>query len=115
MAASNNFSEYYKTISNTELLSILDNPDEYQSSAVEAMWLLYESVTWKSPGFAGFDNLFSRPSPTIHIIQLLFLAGTIYVLCKPSIREVYSIDRIRMRASIGFTFIVTIVILFAIT
>jgi hypothetical protein len=32
----NNFSDYYKTISDTELLNILDNPDGYQLLAFEA-------------------------------------------------------------------------------
>lgn len=32
----NNFTEYYKTLSNTELLDILDNPGNYQATAVEA-------------------------------------------------------------------------------
>ena len=36
MATSNNFSEYYKTISNTELLIILQTPGDYQPLAVEA-------------------------------------------------------------------------------
>src|SRR6478672_736347 len=36
MSIPNNFSEYYKTISDTELLNILDNSNDYQPSAVEA-------------------------------------------------------------------------------
>ena len=36
MTISNNFSEYYKSISDTELLSILDNTDDYQPMAIEA-------------------------------------------------------------------------------
>ena len=32
----NDFRKYYRTISNTELLSILDNPSDYQPQAVEA-------------------------------------------------------------------------------
>ena len=36
MTTSNDFSEYYKTISNSELLTILDNPGDYQTLAVEA-------------------------------------------------------------------------------
>ena len=35
-APSNTFSEYYKKISAAELIEILDNPDDYQPSAVEA-------------------------------------------------------------------------------
>ena len=36
MKPSIDFSEFYKSISNTELLNILDNPDDYQPLAVEA-------------------------------------------------------------------------------
>jgi len=36
MGISNNFSEYYKTVSNAELLSILDKPAGYQEAAIEA-------------------------------------------------------------------------------
>jgi len=36
MTTSNDFSEFYKSISNTELLSILDNSGDYQPLAVEA-------------------------------------------------------------------------------
>lgn len=36
MASLTNFSKYYKTISNSELLHILENPDDYQPLAVEA-------------------------------------------------------------------------------
>jgi hypothetical protein len=36
MDKSNSFTEYYKTITNLELLEILENPDDYQPSAIEA-------------------------------------------------------------------------------
>lgn len=36
MTTPNDFSEYYKTISDTELLDILDNSGDYQSSAIDA-------------------------------------------------------------------------------
>jgi hypothetical protein len=36
MATLTNFSEYYKTISNSELLQIVENPHDYQPNAVEA-------------------------------------------------------------------------------
>jgi hypothetical protein len=36
MGASNNFTEYYKTISNAELLSILEKPAGYQDAAIKA-------------------------------------------------------------------------------
>ena len=36
MGISNNFSEYYKTVSNAELLGMLDKPVGYQDAAIEA-------------------------------------------------------------------------------
>jgi hypothetical protein len=36
MGISNNFSEYYKTINNAELISILEKPAGYQDAAIEA-------------------------------------------------------------------------------
>ena len=36
MSSSNQFSAYYKTITATELLAILDNPGDYQPAAIEA-------------------------------------------------------------------------------
>ncbi|MDP4265796.1 MAG: hypothetical protein Q8941_24980 [Bacteroidota bacterium] len=36
MATPNDFSEYYKTLSNAELLSILENSGDYQPAAIEA-------------------------------------------------------------------------------
>jgi len=36
MGVTNNFSEYYKTIGNVELLSILEKPGDYQDAAIEA-------------------------------------------------------------------------------
>ncbi len=84
-------------------------------SAVGAMWLLFQSFNWKPSGFGGLDSLFPRPSPTTYIIQLLFLIGTMYVLCKTNIREVFSIDKQKMAATIGITGLVTFVLMFAIS
>ena len=36
MTTSNEFGKYYKTISNAELLGILENPSDYQMAAIEA-------------------------------------------------------------------------------
>jgi hypothetical protein len=84
-------------------------------SAVGAMWLLFQSFNWKPSGFGGLDNLFPRPSPTTYIIQLIFLIGTMYVVCKTNIREVFSIDKQKMAATIGITGLVTFVLMFAIS
>jgi hypothetical protein len=83
-------------------------------SAVGCLLLLYQSLTWKATGLVGLDNLFSRPSPTTYIPQLLFLAGTMYVLCRQSIRDVFSIDKQKMMATMIVTGLVTFILMFAI-
>jgi len=84
-------------------------------SAVSAIWLLFEALNWKASDFDGLYNLIPRPSPTAYISQLVFLVGTMYVLCKTNIRKVYSIDKQKMTATIGLTGLVTFVLLLAIT
>lgn len=84
-------------------------------SAVGAIWSFFQAYNWKPSGFGALDNLFPRPSPTTYILQLLFLVGTLYVLCKSNIRTVYSIDKQKMAATIGITGFLTIVIMFAIS
>lgn len=84
-------------------------------SAVAAMWLLFQIFNYKPSGLAGFDNEFQRPSPTTYIIQLLFLLGTIYVLSKANIREVYSIDKQSMTTTIGITGLTTFALMLVIS
>lgn len=84
-------------------------------SLVAALFLLFQSLTWKPSGLAGFDNLFPRPSPTTYIIQLLFLVGTLYILGKPNIREVFFINKQVMAVTIGLTGLVTFFLMFAIS
>ncbi len=84
-------------------------------SLVTTAFLLFQSLTWKPSGLAGFDNLFPRPSPTTYIIQLLLLVGTLYVLGKPNIREEFSINKQGMAATIGLTGFVTFLLMFAIS
>lgn len=84
-------------------------------SIVCAMWLLFQSFNWKPSGFGDLDNLFPRPSPASYIIQLLFLIGTMYVMCKTNIREVFLIDKQNMAATIGITGLITFVLMVAIS
>lgn len=84
-------------------------------SAVGAMWLLFQSFSWKHSDFGSFDNLFPRPSPTTSIIQLIFLIVAMYVLCKTDVRAVFSIDKQKMAETIGITGFVTFFLMYAIS
>lgn len=76
------------------------------STAVGEMSLLFQAFTWKHTGLGSLDIIFPRPSPTTIIVQLLFSGGTLYVLCKTYIREVFSIDNQRMISTIAITTLV---------
>ncbi len=84
-------------------------------SGVGALWLLFQSFFLKPIGFSSLDNLFPRPNPTTYFIQLLFLVGTLYVLCKKNIRDIFSIDKEKMWAIIGITGFVSFIVIYAIT
>ncbi len=78
-------------------------------SCVLAAGLLFQSFTLESNGF----NLFPKPSPTIYIIQLIFLVGTMYILCKTSIRDVFSISNQKMYSAICISGVATLVLMYA--
>jgi hypothetical protein len=82
-------------------------------SAIGVLWILIQPYTWNSSGLLG--NLIPRPSPTTYIFQVLFLGGTIFVLCKPKIREVFSIDQSRMNTTIGVAVVITFILIFMIS
>jgi hypothetical protein len=84
-------------------------------SAVETVWMLIQSFTWKTPRFVGLDNLFPRPNPATFIIQLFFSIGALYVLCKENIREVFCIDRQKAIMTIGLTAFATLILIFLIS
>jgi len=82
-------------------------------SATGVFWMLLQPITWSSSGF--LDKLIPRPSPTTYILQLLFLGATIFVLCKPNIREVFSVDQRRMSITIGVAVVITFTLIFMIS
>lgn len=84
-------------------------------SIVGVLWSLYQSFSWKPSGFAGLDNLIPRSSPVTYVVQLLFLGGTLYVLCKENIRDIFFISRNAMQATIAITVVVSFILTLAIS
>ena len=76
-------------------------------SVSNALVALFYSLTWRSSGSFGLDNLFPRPSPITYILQLGFLIAAIVVLCKANIRQVFSIKEQRIAPTIGITILLT--------
>ena len=84
-------------------------------SAVGIFWMFIESFNRRSSGLTGFDNLFPRPSPITYVIQLLFFGGTLYVLCKPNIKEVFKIETPKMIATIIISGLLTLFLMFGLS
>jgi hypothetical protein len=80
-------------------------------SAIGAVWLLFESFSWKPYDPGGLKALFKRPSPTVYVIQSLFSVGTMYVLCKENMRAVFSISQQKMATTIGITVLATLILI----
>lgn len=76
-------------------------------SAIGAMWVLIQSFNWKPTG-TSFDNLFPRPSPIVYIFLILLLIGMLYIISKPTIREIFKINRQRLIATFFMSSLVTI-------
>jgi hypothetical protein len=84
-------------------------------SAVGAILVLVQLFSWRSSGSDVLDSLFPRPSATTYIFQLLFLTGTIYMLCKTTIRNVFSVSKQKMSATIIIAGLVTFVLMLTIS
>ncbi len=82
-------------------------------SIVAGIWLLMQSIKWKSSTYSLLNNLFPRVSPIIYIIQLAVLTATMYVLCKAEIREIYIIGKEKMLAAILLSALAMSVLMFA--
>lgn len=85
-------------------------------SCIEILWELYNALTWRPSGVIGLDNLlFPRPPPTTYFFQLIFITGAMYVISKQDIREIYSISKQRMAATISITAFIGFILMYAVS
>jgi hypothetical protein len=76
-------------------------------SIVSILWTFYQSLSWRPSGLEGLDNLFPQPSPITYIIQLLFFVGTLFVICKKDLRDLFSTNNSKMQITIAITAVVS--------
>ena len=74
-------------------------------------WMFYKYFQLSSNDKYGIDRLFPRPSLEGVVLQLVFLIGTILILCKQNIREAYKITRSKMLNTIIISGILTILMM----
>ncbi len=61
--------------------------------ATSVFWQMVSSYGQRRSQFSWLERLYPSPSPSSYILSLIFLMGMLYVLCKPNVREVYSIRK----------------------
>lgn len=72
-------------------------------SAVSAISLFFLTLNLQPSGIAVLDNLRPSTSPTTHLFTLAFFGGTLWVICKNNIREIYGINKKTMVSIISAT------------
>jgi hypothetical protein len=83
-------------------------------TAVGILWVFIENIGERPSWLTGSDRPFAGPSPASYLIQMLFVSGAAYVLCKPGIREIFKIDRQKMIATIVVSALLTVIFMFRI-
>ena len=80
-------------------------------SLIDHLYGLYYSTTSQFRESI-FSNFFRPPPPTAFIISILFYLGTLFVLKRLDIKEIYKIDKQRMQNSLILGTIIGVVFLF---
>jgi len=67
------------------------------------LWIFIHSLTRYSERSTRIDSLFPAPSPMTYFVQLAFLIGTLYMLCKKDIRDIFKINKQRTVSTIAIS------------
>jgi hypothetical protein len=73
--------------------------------------VLTMSNTWEIDS-AGLMSIFPRQTIPSLLVQLLFFAGTLYVICKSNIRDLFFINKSRMALTLGISWFITFLLIF---
>jgi hypothetical protein len=82
-------------------------------SVFSLFWLLILSFLWSPSGNSVLDNIISYPPPFKIFISLLFFTGTLFVICKQNIRNIFLISENKMVAIISLTAVFSFFLLYA--
>ncbi|HEX7902919.1 MAG TPA: hypothetical protein VF487_03490 [Chitinophagaceae bacterium] len=65
-------------------------------------------LNWRPSGWYAYDNLFPQPSLMSFIVQLIFLLGILFVVCKSGIRQLFFISKQKMILTISLSILFTL-------
>jgi len=77
----------------------------YSATSSAGLFLTSLNTDYSTPSI--FDDLFPQMIPTDYLFILLFYAGTLWVICKKDIRDIYTINEKSMFTSIAFSVVAT--------
>jgi hypothetical protein len=77
----------------------------YSATSSAGLFLTSLNTDYSTPSI--FDDLFPQTIPTDYLFILLFYAGTLWVICKKDIRDIYTVNEKSMFVSIAFSVIAT--------
>lgn len=78
-------------------------------AVLEVLWTLFHALQWQYEE-NGFNRFFPTPSPMVYVVHLMVVGGTLYAICKQSLREVYSIKLENMQAILLLTGLATLLL-----
>lgn len=70
-------------------------------SAISTLILLFWSINIGTLGIPVLDSLFPQPSSIVCILSFLFFSGTLWIICKENIRNIYIVNKKLMLSTIG--------------
>ena len=84
-------------------------------SGIGILWMFFQIFRKHFSGSAAFDSIILRSPPISFLFQFLFFAGTLYVICKSDIKEIFKIEKQMLLATVIVSLLFTLILLFGIS
>ncbi len=83
-------------------------------STISAIGLFFMSLGREPSGIPALESLFPTVSPITYIMTIIFFGGTLWLICKEIIRNIYKISKQTMIMTIGSTVALNVVFIYLI-
>jgi len=83
-------------------------------SAITAIGLFLMNIGRQPSGIPALESLFPTVSPITYIMTLIFFGGTLWLISKEEIRNIYKISKQTMFLTIGLTIAVNVIYMYSI-
>jgi len=83
-------------------------------SAITAIGLFFMNLGRQPSGIPAFESLFPTVLPITYIMTLIFYGGTLWLISKEDIRNIYKISKQTMFMTIGLTIAINLIFIYSI-